>query len=123
MKISNDKTFSVLNDLIETCKDGEHGYTTAAKDAKDAELERVFSNYAAQRANYIRELQQRVRELGGEVEKHGSISGSLHRGWINLKAAVSSNEPHAVRSEEHTSELQSRENLVCRLLLEKKKKK
>src|SRR5690606_40099917 len=31
--------------------------------------------------------------------------------------------PHAVqRSEEHTSELQSRENLVCRLLLEKKKK-
>src|SRR5690606_40840809 len=29
----------------------------------------------------------------------------------------------AVRSEEHTSELQSRENLVCRLLLEKKKNK
>src|SRR5690606_41174919 len=28
---------------------------------------------------------------------------------------------HAERSEEHTSELQSRENLVCRLLLEKKK--
>src|SRR5690606_41969537 len=30
---------------------------------------------------------------------------------------------HRRRSEEHTSELQSRENLVCRLLLEKKKKK
>src|SRR5436309_5836519 len=30
---------------------------------------------------------------------------------------------HSERSEEHTSELQSRENLVCRLLLEKKKKK
>src|SRR5215475_15183031 len=30
---------------------------------------------------------------------------------------------HYPRSEEHTSELQSRENLVCRLLLEKKKKK
>src|SRR5436309_16132715 len=29
---------------------------------------------------------------------------------------------HSERSEEHTSELQSRENLVCRLLLEKKKK-
>src|SRR5690606_40162541 len=33
-----------------------------------------------------------------------------------------SDEARAVRSEEHTSELQSRENLVCRLLLEKKKK-
>src|SRR2546427_9573956 len=32
--------------------------------------------------------------------------------------------PHAAaRSEEHTSELQSQSNLVCRLLLEKKKKK
>src|SRR5690606_39620653 len=30
---------------------------------------------------------------------------------------------HGSRSEEHTSELQSRENLVCRLLLEKKKTK
>src|SRR5258707_9407003 len=30
--------------------------------------------------------------------------------------------PHAQRSEEHTSELQSRQYLVCRLLLEKKKK-
>src|SRR2546428_8115528 len=30
---------------------------------------------------------------------------------------------HRVRSEEHTSELQSRSDLVCRLLLEKKKKK
>src|SRR5690606_42114524 len=30
--------------------------------------------------------------------------------------------PGLARSEEHTSELQSRENLVCRLLLEKKKK-
>src|SRR2546430_4315648 len=30
---------------------------------------------------------------------------------------------HRVRSEEHTSELQSQSNLVCRLLLEKKKKK
>src|SRR3712207_8067960 len=30
--------------------------------------------------------------------------------------------PHSLRSEEHTSELQSRQYLVCRLLLEKKKK-
>src|SRR3712207_7510341 len=32
-------------------------------------------------------------------------------------------EHHSARSEEHTSELQSRQYLVCRLLLEKKKKK
>src|SRR3989449_6595681 len=36
---------------------------------------------------------------------------------------VAHREPHLRRSEEHTSELQSRLHLVCRLLLEKKKKK
>src|SRR5256886_5487259 len=35
---------------------------------------------------------------------------------------VADGHPHSVRSEEHTSELQSQSNLVCRLLLEKKKK-
>src|SRR5690606_42138044 len=39
------------------------------------------------------------------------------RAWHHLRR-----EPGGLRSEEHTSELQSRENLVCRLLLEKKKK-
>src|SRR5688572_31363340 len=36
---------------------------------------------------------------------------------------VGKNQNHVMRSEEHTSELQSQSNLVCRLLLEKKKKK
>src|SRR6266478_7212159 len=36
---------------------------------------------------------------------------------------ASTNEPARSRSEEHTSELQSQSNLVCRLLLEKKKKR
>src|SRR5690606_41570973 len=40
-----------------------------------------------------------------------------------LTTAFSTDFLVAPRSEEHTSELQSRENLVCRLLLEKKKKK
>ena len=99
MKSTYEKSISILNDLIETCKDGQHGFTTAAKDAKDAELGRVFSQYASQRADYIRELQQRVRAVGGDPDKHGSVSGSLHRGWINLKSAMSSDEPHAVLAE------------------------
>src|SRR5690606_40913328 len=40
------------------------------------------------------------------------------RGW-----GIPRTIPTGLRSEEHTSELQSRENLVCRLLLEKKKRR
>src|SRR6266511_4499681 len=41
-------------------------------------------------------------------------------GWIPVTTPAGN--ATVLRSEEHTSELQSRENLVCRLLLEKKKK-
>jgi uncharacterized protein (TIGR02284 family) len=99
MKLSNDKSIEVLNDLIETCRDGQQGYATAAKDAKDAELMRVFTHYSAQRGDYVRELQERVRELGGDPDKHGTVSGTLHRGWVNLKTALTTQEPHAVLAE------------------------
>src|SRR5690606_41484662 len=50
---------------------------------------------------------------GMPVEEGGGLA---HSGGCIATAATPD-----VRSEEHTSELQSRENLVCRLLLEKKK--
>src|SRR2546430_8255425 len=42
------------------------------------------------------------------------------RGWVHARSKAMPDVPS--RSEEHTSELQSQSNLVCRLLLEKKKK-
>src|SRR5690606_41705067 len=56
--------------------------------------------------------------LGVEVEA-GKIFGTDIKG--DFYGANLVLEPFSDRSEEHTSELQSRENLVCRLLLEKKK--
>src|SRR5690606_40599799 len=47
-------------------------------------------------------------------------SGRTRRAALRRAASASSARPRVARSEEHTSELQSRENLVCRLLLEKK---
>src|SRR5437660_9079257 len=47
-----------------------------------------------------------------------SASGAVYKGIAIDNAAAGT-----LRSEEHTSELQSRGHLVCRLLLEKKKKK
>src|SRR5690606_39626397 len=49
---------------------------------------------------------------------------ACRRSWRKSRETLfttASRGPGALRSEEHTSELQSRENLVCRLLLEKKK--
>src|SRR5690606_42104096 len=48
-------------------------------------------------------------------QHHARVTGET------LHPVAAEGRPAADRSEEHTSELQSRENLVCRLLLEKKK--
>src|SRR5256884_8592686 len=45
------------------------------------------------------------------------------RDGLRRRGALALRPVHGARSEEHTSELQSRLHLVCRLLLEKKKKK
>src|SRR5690348_18090444 len=49
--------------------------------------------------------------------------GHLRDRWQRRQSFRTFREAHARRSEEHTSELQSPVHLVCRLLLEKKKKK
>src|SRR3712207_7210286 len=63
--------------------------------------------------------------LGSENVERLRLAGRLHDlGKVGVPSAVLEKPgPLDKRSEEHTSELQSRQYLVCRLLLEKKKKK
>src|SRR2546430_4162469 len=64
------------------------------------------------------ELLRRAKEMdAGTLTKSGIICG-LGEDWDELLVAM---RDLRARSEEHTSELQSQSNLVCRLLLEKKK--
>src|SRR3712207_7386600 len=69
------------------------------------------------------ERQRRVRTIAQQVRSALRDSGvELTRGDSPIIPVVLGSAEAALRSEEHTSELQSRQYLVCRLLLEKKKK-
>src|SRR2546427_3830414 len=57
----------------------------------------------------------------GTLAQQDSVYGILDS-YINNEPCLRDNRGRLLRSEEHTSELQSQSNLVCRLLLEKKKK-
>jgi uncharacterized protein (TIGR02284 family) len=85
-----------LNVLIETCKDGELGFRTAADDTRDAEAQRMFLTLARERAELAVELQREVQRLGGTPAASGSVSGSLHRGWMNLTAAVTGSDERTI---------------------------
>lgn len=102
--MDNDTTISILNNLIETCKDGESGFKTAADGLQNAAIKASFLEYSQQRASFARQLQDEVRKLGGDPETSGSMSGSLHRGWLNIKATVTGNDDHAIVQEAERGE-------------------
>src|SRR3712207_8007775 len=66
---------------------------------------------------------RRSRRCSSAASSHAS-AGRRSRSWSSCCSSTRCRPPAArgSRSEEHTSELQSRQYLVCRLLLEKKKR-
>lgn len=99
MALDNDEVIATLNNLVEICKDGQNGFRTAAEGIKNSELTTLFNTYSQQRAQFAAELQSEVRRLGGEPEETGSAAAAVHRGWINIKSAVTGEDEAAVISE------------------------
>jgi uncharacterized protein (TIGR02284 family) len=99
MAVNRDELISSLNVLIETCRNGENGFRTAAENVKDEELKRFFTHCSNQRAQFASELQSEVRTLGGDPMRRGTAAGVIHRGWMNLKSAVTLDSDHAIISE------------------------
>ena len=96
MATTNSDVVSTLNNLIETCKDGENGFRTAVDGIQKSDLRSLFNSYAQQRAQFAAELQAEVRRLGGDPEQTGSVAATLHRGWINIKSTVTGMDETAV---------------------------
>lgn len=88
MTTGNERVIATLNSLVETCKDSEQGFRAAADGVQDPQLKDLFLVYALQRADLAHTLQAEIRQLGGEPERGGSVAGSLHRGWMNIRSAL-----------------------------------
>ncbi len=102
--MQNDNAISVLNNLIETCKDGERGFKTAAEGLSNADIKSRFMQYSRERGQMSSELQAEVRRLGGDPEKSGSMAGALHRGWLDIKSVVTGKDDHAIVAEAERGE-------------------
>lgn len=94
-----DKTIDVLNDLIETSKDGEAGFRSCAEDVNSLELKSLFNERALECAAAAEELQTLVLGLGGDPEDDTSMSGDLHRRWIDFKALLGGQDELAILDE------------------------
>jgi uncharacterized protein (TIGR02284 family) len=96
---------AVLDNLIEITKDGQEGYRLAAEHATDPGLKQAFAERSANRARFVSQLQDLQARYGArDPEEGGSMSGSLHRAWMQIRAAVNRREDQAILEEAERGE-------------------
>lgn len=88
-----------LNDLLESCRDGEYGFRECAEHTKAQDLKTLLVRHADECRAAGLELQTLIRQLGGKPDEGGSVSGALHRGWVSVRASLSAFSDQAMLNE------------------------
>ncbi|TSD63948.1 PA2169 family four-helix-bundle protein [Inquilinus sp. KBS0705] len=98
---TTEKSVEVLNDLIEINNDRIDGFERAAKELgdADADLKAIFSKFANDSRNNVQELSACVGAVGGELETGNSVSGTLHRTWLDVRATFSGHDRKSILDE------------------------
>lgn len=96
--IGNDNE-STLNTLIATTLDSADGYRKAAEKADNERYRSLFLEFAGERERCVRQLQDEVRQLGGNPEDDGSILAAAHRTFLSLRDAVTGSDDRSVIAE------------------------
>lgn len=90
---------SNLNQLLEKTYDAEKGYKEAASNAKNAKMKSFLEEQSQQRNSFGREIKQEIKAFDQEPDKGGSVKGTLHRTWMDVKTAFSGDENETVMEE------------------------
>ncbi|PAX08218.1 ferritin-like domain-containing protein [Sphingomonas lenta] len=94
---SNDIT--VVNSLIKTLNDSITGYQESAKDIGNQRLATMFQERAQERQQVVTQLQAEVARLGGDPNSGGSLLGSAHQIFLDLKSTITGKNDSAVLAE------------------------
>tara|TARA_Y100000815_G_scaffold248764_1_gene250113 strand:- start:159 stop:605 length:447 start_codon:yes stop_codon:yes gene_type:complete len=95
----SEKIADKLNELLEKNYDAEAGYKNAAEKAKSVSLSGYFTSRAKDRYDFGHELKAEIRSFGQEPKKGTSLAGDVHRAWMDLKTAFSSDKEETVLEE------------------------
>ncbi|MDO1500073.1 PA2169 family four-helix-bundle protein [Winogradskyella maritima] len=106
-----------LNELLEKTYDAEKGYKKAAENTSETALKNFFNRKAQERYDFGHELKSEIRSFGQEVDKGGSVTGALHRSWMDVKALFSNEDSEAMLEEAIRGEKASVEE-YCEILNE-----
>lgn len=87
----------VVKDVINVLEDGQKGFADLGAHLKDDILKRYFLAESLKRANFRAELENELHRHGvKDVHEEGTVAGSLHRTWGDLKAKVLGTDDHSI---------------------------
>lgn len=96
---SNDHVIDTLNNLIECSRDGEYGFNACAEHMKANDIKTLLLRRAGDCRLAAEALEAMIRQLGGNVDEGGSVSGAIHRGWVAVKGQLSGYSDEAMLNE------------------------
>lgn len=98
MDNNTESVIETLNDLVKINYDRVKGYEKASEELKstDVDLHAMFLSMASDSKQYITSLNQRIVSLGGEADNDSSISGDIHRTWMDIKNAFTGHDRTAI---------------------------
>ena len=90
---------STTQDILQVLEDGKEGFAKGAEKLDGSvrpELAATFRILSDQRATFESELRGLAEKYHDELRVSGTVAGTLHRGWMAIKDALSGDDPSGV---------------------------
>lgn len=99
MKTYTKEVGEKLNDLLEKTYDAEKGFEKAAENVDNPALKSYFAQKSQERYSFGHELKSEIKSFNQSIDKGGSLSGKVHRSWMDIKALFSANDEESMLEE------------------------
>ena len=115
MSDHNKEVVKSLRTLVQLNKDSDRGYKEASENIEDPELKTILYRLSQQRAEFRGDIEEiLIKDYSDDNEPSDSILSKIHRGWMDFKTKLSSNDNEAVldeciRGEKHAIETYNEE--------------
>jgi uncharacterized protein (TIGR02284 family) len=83
-----EQKIETLNELIELTRDGAEFYSDAAKSVDNPKLKLLFENMASSKQGLVGAMSREVRESGAEPADSGTLRGSMHQFYTDIRATL-----------------------------------
>lgn len=99
-----DDSIKGIQNLIEINIDSSRGFRDAADKIENGQIANFFRECGTERERFAGELKNIVRVNGKTPEDSGTIKGTAHRWWLDIRGTVTGGDEHAVLAEAERGE-------------------